>query len=132
MSSKLDMNTIAEDVGQILARQSTRTTTDTIFCLQLLVESSKSYMFYKDAAMKTASCRIEELKFSGDFKKSVANIKKHRPPLPLDACVSNCNCLEAKLAKGLNILEDNVTAFTVEKCFDLFNRIPWVAGSQAV
>lgn len=133
MSSwKLDVNTIAEGIGQTLAGQSTPITSDTVLGLQLLVESSKSYMFPKDAAMKTTNCRIEALKFTADVKKSVTNTRNHRPPMPLDACPPNCNCLEAKLAKGLNILEDNLTAFTAEKCFDLYNQMPWVAVSYMV
>lgn len=131
-SWKLDVNTIAEGIGQTLAGQSTPITSDTVLGLQLLVESSKSYMFPKDAAMKTTNCRIEALKFTADVKKSVTNTRNHRPPMPLDACPPNCNCLEAKLAKGLNILEDNLTAFTAEKCFDLYNQMPWVAVSYMV
>ena len=90
--SNVDMNPPAQSIGQILARQSTPiTTTNVIFSLQLLVESSKSFMFPNGAAMKTASCRIQALKFAGDVKKSVTRIRKS----PTTAAV---RCMSARIA----------------------------------
>ncbi|KAL8794107.1 MAG: hypothetical protein Q9195_003292 [Heterodermia aff. obscurata] len=137
-SSLFDANPVMEDILRpppeedeadepLLPRYTKQT--PSVFGLVLLVESTKSFMFPEDAPPQTMNCRFKALGLARDMKASVMAINKSRPIIP----GSNDNypiCTDDKLAMGLQLLEDDLSAFLGHVRWDFYYQAPWVAGAQ--
>lgn len=116
------MNPLLNETREFLEADGETVDTALVFGLQLLTETSDSYK-----GVRSTAARLHALKFACEVRSFVTSVISH-PNL-------ECSCIDCEkdvLVLNLMALEDDLSKYVGEKCFDEYYNAPWVGGSHVI
>ncbi|KAF2183724.1 hypothetical protein K469DRAFT_785271 [Zopfia rhizophila CBS 207.26] len=112
------------ELRQYLGYPGIRVDTELVFGLNLLLESTKAFIF-KGEDVNGVNCRIRTLQFAKEFQNCIKEITDHMNPRMAE------NHSDDMMVGLLNI-KDMLKDFIADPRLDLYYQSPWVAGCQTV
>ncbi|KAF4537495.1 NADP-dependent leukotriene b4 12-hydroxydehydrogenase [Lasiodiplodia theobromae] len=121
-SWKDDMNPLLPETREFLGSKELYPGTTLVVGLQLLLETSKSFV-YKGDAPNPMNCRMMALRLAQEVVQNIQFVNDH------DLVAKNHT---VPMASGLHGVSDRLKALMREKRLDLYSQSPWTGGQQMV